>query len=811
MVENLRYMLRFRTLMVAINNIFVLFFSMKRFLILLLLTSCLLSASFLKLFASKPDAAYYTVSGHVTDAKTGEELIGASIYVKELGTGTVSNQYGFYSISLTEGNFTLGYSYVGYKTFEKTFTFQSNLNYDVELIPDASILDEVVVTAEKKNSNVSSLETGTIKLPIQSIRKIPALMGEVDVIKAIQLLPGVQSTSEGSSGYSVRGGSMDQNLILLDEATVYNASHFIGFFSVFNNDAIKDVKLYKGDIPASSGGRLASLLDVRMKDGNTKQFSGKGGIGLISSRLTLEGPVIDNNTSFLLAGRRTYADIFLPFAANEDIQDNKIHFYDLNMKVNHIFNENNRMFISAYFGRDVFENIFAGMNFGNKTITMRWNHLFSPKLFSNFSLIYSLYDYKLFTPENQPNAFEWKSNLKDHSVKADFIYYANPLTTYKFGYIATYHNLNPGLARGLGDENIFTEFRLPENFALQHGAYFQAEEKIGYRISVKYGLRLSVFQNFGEATVYNYDDNYNATDSTVYKNGEFFNTYAGLEPRLGLNYSFNDENSIKASYSRTRQYLQLAQNSTAGTPLDIWFPASPNVKPQLSDQVSLGYFRNFRNNSIETSVEAYYKKMRNTIDFKDHANLLLNPKLEGEIRVGEAQSYGLEFMINITENKFNGWISYTLSKTERNIDAINNGNAYFAPYDKPHDIAVVLNYQLTKRLLISGNWIYSTGLPTTFPTGRFEVLGEVIPVYSDRNADRFPNYHRMDLSVTLTGKDKPNKRFKSEWNLSIYNLYNRKNAWDINFVPDENNSNITYAEKTYLFPIIPALTYNFSF
>ena len=784
---------------------------MKRKLFFLALTTSLIIFSFQKLSAFSFDATSYTVSGHVTDAETGEELIGASVYVKELGTGTVSNQYGFYSISLTEGNFTLGYSYVGYKTVEKTFNFKSNLNFDVELVPDAKFIDEVVVSAERKNSNVSSLETGTIKLPIQSIRKIPALMGEVDVIKAIQLLPGVQSTSEGSSGYSVRGGSMDQNLVLLDEATVYNASHFIGFFSVFNNDAIKDVKLYKGDIPASSGGRLASLLDVRMKEGNTKQFSAKGGIGIISSRLTLEGPVLDENTSFLLAGRRTYADIFLPFASNEDIQDNKIHFYDLNMKVNHIINENNRIFISGYFGRDVFENIFAGMNFGNKTFSMRWNHLFSPKFFSNFSLIYSLYDYKLFTPEDQPSAFEWKSNLKDHSIKSDFIYYANPLTTYKFGYVLTYHNLNPGLARGLGTENLFSEYKLPENYALEHGMYFQSEEKIAYRLSIKYGLRLSIFQNFGDATVYNYDENYNSTDSTIYAKGEFFNTYAGLEPRLGLNYSFNDENSLKASYSRTRQYLQLAQNSTAGTPLDIWFPSSPNVKPQLSDQVSIGYFRNFRQNTIETSVEAYYKKMRNTIDFKDHANLLLNPKLEGELRFGEAESYGLEFMINITEKKFNGWISYTLSRTERIIEGINDGHAYFAPYDKPHDIAIVLNYQLTDRLLIGSNWIYSSGLPYTFPTGRYEILGQIVPVYSDRNSFRYPDYHRMDLSITLTGKERPGKRFNGEWNLSVYNLYNRKNAWAINFVEDENNPNVTYAEKTYLFSVIPALTYNFSF
>ena len=753
----------------------------------------------------------YTLSGHVIDSETGEELIGANVYIKELGTGSVANQYGFYSLTFEEGDYTIGYSFIGYKTQEIKIQFSGNKILNIELHKLSTEIEEVSVSAERKNENITSLEMGTVKLPIQSIRRIPALMGEVDVIKALQLLPGVQSTSEGSSGFSVRGGTIDQNLVLLDEATVYNASHLMGFFSVFNNDAIKDVKLYKGDIPASSGGRLASLLDVRMKEGNIKKLSGSGGIGTISSRLTLEGPIVKDKTSFLIAGRRTYADIFLPLLRNDDVKDSKLHFYDLNVKVNHILNENNRIFLSGYFGRDVFANPFAGMDYGNETLTFRWNHLFSQKLFSNFTFIHSLYDYKLGTPADEPNSFEWNSDLKDISAKADFSYYASPTSTLKFGLSSTYHIFNPGIAKGIGEETLFTEFKVPENFALEHGVYFQGEEKLGDRLAIKYGLRLSVFQNIGSATVYDYNADFQAVDSMVYENGEIFNTYSGLEPRLGINYTINDKNSIKASYNRTRQYIQLAQNSTAGTPLDIWFSASPNVKPQMSDQFAVGYFKNMRNNTLEGSLEAYYKHMDNTIDFRDHAMLLLNPLLEGEVRTGHSWSYGLEFMLRLSDKRFNGWISYTLSKTERQIDGINNDVPYAAPYDKPHDISLVASYLINKRLEIGLNWVYYSGLPATFPVGRYEVLGKILPVYSDRNEYRFDDYHRLDLSVTLQGKNKKNRKWQGEWNFSVYNAYNRKNTWAINFVQDEEDPYTTLAEKTYLFSVIPSVTYNFKF
>ncbi len=752
-----------------------------------------------------------TVSGYVRDAGTGEELIGANVFVKKLSSGSITNQYGYYSLTLAPGMYSLTYSYIGYTAMEKMIDLNADTILNIYLAENAEQLEEVEVSTRRKNHNITSLETGTIELPIQSIRKIPAFMGEVDVIKSIQMLPGVQAASEGTSSFSVRGGSTDQNLILLDEATVYNASHFLGFFSVFNNDAIKDVTLYKGDIPASSGGRLSSLLDVRMKEGSTKKFGGTGGLGLISSRLTLEGPIVKDKTSFLVAGRRFYADLFLPLLKNPDIRDNKLFFYDLNAKINHIINDKNRLFISGYFGRDVFENQFAGMHYGNRTLTARWNHLFSPKIFSNFTIISTYYDYFLGTPKSQPNSFEWRSNLQDYSIKADFTSYANPLTTFKFGFSSTFHQLNPGNTKSNSAESAFISFKIPDNYALEHGIYAMGEEKLGYKWSVKYGLRLSAFQNIGRATLYHFDAAYEKTDSTVYPSGKIFNTYAALEPRLGANYAIDDNNSVKFSYSRTAQYMQLAENSVAGTPLAIWFPASPNVRPQISDQVSAGYFKDFGQHTIQTSVELYYKSMHHTIDFKDHAALLLNPELEGELRTGRGWAYGAEFLIRLDKKDLNGWISYTLSRSKRQIKGINNDAAYNSPYDKPNDIAVVINYRLSNRLEMGVNWIFTSGPPYTFPVGRYEILGKVLPVYSKRNEYRFENYHRLDVSITLKGKDKPGKLWHSEWNFSVYNAYGRKNTWAINFVQDEDNPEKTYAEKTYLFSVIPAITYNFKF
>lgn len=775
------------------------------------LTRIRLVLAAIALWGSLDGFARVNVSGYVTDASTGEALIGANVAILESGKGTITNSYGYYSLSLEPGFYTLVFSYVGFDTETRPVRLGEDLTVDVELKESAQQLEEVTVVAEAANSNITSVETGSTQLPIQRIRKIPALLGEVDVIKAIQLLPGVQVTSEGSSGFSVRGGTPDQNLILLDEAPVYNASHLLGFFSVFNNDAIKDVKLYKGDIPASSGGRLASLLDIRMKEGNNRQLSATGGIGTISSRLTLEGPVFNEKVSFLLAGRRTYADIFLPFARDTAVRDNSLYFFDLNGKLNYTINENNRIFFSGYYGKDVFANDFAGMYFGNRTFTLRWNHLFSKQVFSNFTLVNSHYFYDLGTPEGQIPYFNWLSFLEDYGVKGDFTWFARPEHTFRFGFSSFLHVIRPGAIEARDQDDNITKTELASNLALESGLYFSGESRFGQRLAMRYGLRYSLFQNVGEATLFTYNDQYEVTDSTYFGKGEFFNHYQGLEPRISLNYMFNEKNSIKTSYARTRQYLQMASNSTAGTPLDIWFPASPNILPQISDQVSLGYFRNFRNNQFESSLEVYYKKMSNAIDFRDHAQLLLNPRLEGELRIGEATSYGAEFYLKYELQGFSGWISYTYSRTMRDIPEINDGNPYPAPYDKPHDLALVFSYDFSPRISVGANWIYSTGIPFTLPSGRYEILGNILPVYTGRNEYRLPDYHRLDLSFTLRGKEKPGRRWRGEWNFSVYNAYARKNIWTLNFVQDADNPDLTYAEMTYLFSIIPAITYNFRF
>ncbi|MCX6243978.1 MAG: TonB-dependent receptor [Bacteroidetes bacterium] len=784
---------------------------MKQYLFLFLLISIILIS--LPVSAQKEKPKTHTISGRVTDSQNGESLIGATIYVSEMKTGAVSDIYGNYSVTLPVGQYTVVISYIGYSTVQKTITLDKDVTLKVELSVRQENLKEVEISSERNNKNVLRPEMSTFKMDIKTIETIPALFGEVDIIKAIQLLPGVQSVSEGSSGFSVRGGAPDQNLILLDGANVYNASHMLGFFSVFNNDAIKDVKLYKGDIPPAYGGRLSSVLDIHMEEGNSKKLEINGGIGLISSRLTIEAPILKDRCSFIVSGRRTYADLYLPLSSNKALQNNKLYFYDLNAKINYKFGDKDQIFLSGYFGRDVFKNQFAGMQWGNGTGTLRWNHLFTKKLFGNFSAVYSDYRYRIdggSGSESDVTAFQWNASLKDIGVKGDFSYFANTKNTIKFGVSATYHIIDPGVAKGTGS-SVFNEISVQHNYALETGLYAGNEERLGDYFTLKYGLRFSMFQNVGPDTVFQYDANYNTSGNTAYNSGTFYHTYYGLEPRVGLLFSVNDKSSVKASYSRTNQYMQLAQNSTVGTPLDIWFPASPNVKPQISDQVALGYFRNFRRNTIETSCEVYYKWMQHVIDFKDYAVLLLNDTLEGQLRIGKAWSYGAEFLVRLNEKKLNGWVSYTYSRVFRQVAEINNGNFYPAPYDKPHNVAIVLNYRISKRFLVSANWVYSTGNPLTFPIGRAEIGGKIFPIYSDRNAYRYQAYHRLDLSMTFYSKQKPGRKFAWDLNASIYNVYNRHNTWSIEFVQDKVNPNVTSAERVYLFGIIPSVTFNFHF
>ncbi|MCL2683513.1 MAG: TonB-dependent receptor [Bacteroidales bacterium] len=766
----------------------------------------------------------FTLSGTIKDQSNGEILIGASVLVRDGKggiTGAVTNVYGFYSISLPGGEYSLTFSFIGYESQEKTISLTQNTTLSLELKPAFTTLSEVVITEQRSNQRITRNEMSVVKMNIQAIRQIPTLMGEVDVIKAIQLLPGVMATSEGGSGFSVRGGAPDQNLILLDEATVYNAAHALGFFSVFNNDAIKDVTIYKGDIPVQFGGRLSSVLDVRMNDGNTKRFEATGGIGILSSRLTVEGPIFKDQTSFLLAGRRTYFDLFLPLSNNAMARNVRLYFYDLNGKIVHRFSDKSRLYLSAYNGLDVFGirlGEYMQFDYGNTTLTARWNYLFSPKLFSNLTGVFSKYDYTT-GAEIGNMRFKWLAGLSDYGGKMDFTYFPNPKNTVRFGASSVYHVYRPGfsdfyISSGTGwfadSASVGQRMELADNHALENAIYVGNDQTIDDRFSLKYGIRLSSFSNIGRDTVYYYDDDFNVIDIVGYQKGRFFYTHWGFEPRIGATYVINEATSVKGNYSRTVQYVQLAQTSTGGNPLDMWFPANPNIKPQKADMYALGLFRNFQDNKWETSLEFYYKDIFNCIDFKDHSNVIMNTQLYGEIRQGRGKAYGMEVMIKRPSGTLNGWVSYTLSRSERTISAINDGKTYLAPFDRTHNLSIVANYRLSERHSFSANWVFYTGNAVTFPTGAAVIGGEWLPVYSDRNDSRMPNYHRLDVSYTLKSRPNPQRRWSYDWNFGLFNAYGRKNPWVINFKEDRQHDR-RFAEMTYLFGVIPSITFNFKF
>jgi len=763
------------------------------------------------------DTAYQqksiTLSGYVRDGESGETLAGVTVIDTNLKTGTSTNEYGYYSLNLPSGNWDLQLSYIGYKTMIHNGQSARNSVHDFTMDKSETQLAEVIIAAERKDENVKAPAMGMVKLDVKTIKAIPSLLGEIDVVRVLQLLPGVQATSEGSTGFSVRGGGSDQNLILLDDASVYNSGHMLGFFSIFNNDAVKNVTLYKGDIPATYGGRLSSLLDVEMKEGDQRKTGVTGSIGTISSKLTIDGPVVKDRTTFLIAGRRTYADIFLPFAKEEDLRDYKLYFWDLNLKLSHVLNDKNRLYLTAYAGKDIFKNDYSKVGFGNTTGTLRWNHIFANRLFMNFSLIYSEYNYDLGTPDSGTGSYSflWKSYISDYQPRLDFIHMINDRHKINYGISSIYHKFFPGEVSGVGNTSGSTYFKLPSSFALESGIYISDEYKVAGNLTIKYGLRLTMFQNIGPATSYEFDNNFIPVDSINYKSAKIFNTYSALEPRFAFTYLLNDLSSLKGSYSHTAQYVSLAQNSSSGTPLNIWFPSSPNVEPQLCDQFSAGYFRNIGNDMYEVSGELYYKNFRRLIDFRDHADLFLNQYLEGEIRRGRGYSYGIEILIRKNQGLFTGWLGYTYSRSFRIVPEINNGNRYPSLYDKPHTINLVTTFALTQRIVVSSTWTYATGLPLTLPTGRAILGNSIIPIYSDRNSYRMEDYHRLDLSVTLKGREKAGKKWHSELNLSVYNVYNRHNSWAINIVRDDTDPYLAYAEKTYLFAVIPALTWNIRF
>jgi len=753
-------------------------------------------------------AQNFTISGTVKDNTNGEDIIGAIISIVEMpGKGTATNAYGFYSITIPSGNYTVEYQFLGYAAERKSINLNSNQTINIELGETESLLGEVVIEGERTDHNVRSTDMGVMKLDPKSVQSVPVLFGERDIIKIFQMTPGVKSAGEGNSGFYVRGGSSDQNLILLDEAPVYNASHLLGFFSVFNSDALKDVTLYKGGMPAEYGGRASSVMDIKMKDGNSKKFGASGGIGLISSRLTLEAPIVKDKGSFMISARRTYADLFLKLSKNEDTRNTTLYFYDLNLKSNYQINEKNRVYLSGYFGRDNFG--FGdqfGFDWGNATGTVRWNHIANEKLFSNTSFIFSNYSYQ-FGFSSGGSDIKFSSSIRDINLKQDFSFFPNPNHKIKFGVNAIYHTFIPGEIKSSLDG--FLDTKLTERYALEGGVYVQDDYEINEKWSIQYGLRYSIFDYMGEGKAYTFDNEGNKLTEKSYEKGKTIKFYGGFEPRASARYQVNKSSSVKASINRAYQYLHLLSNSTSAQPTDIWVPSSNNVKPQIADQVSAGYFKNLKDNNFEISIEGYYKTLQNQIDYRNGADLFFNDEAEGQLVFGKGRTFGAEFMVRKQKGKLTGWVSYTLSRSLRTFDAINDGKEFSAKQDRIHDLAIVMMYSISEKIQLSANWIYYTGSAVTFPSGKYEINGISVPYYTERNGYRMPAYHRMDLGVVVNNKKR--KNFESSWNFSVYNLYARKNAYTITFRENEDNPNQMEAVRTALFRIVPSITYDFKF
>lgn len=774
-----------------------------------------------------------TLSGYIKSAGDGEALIGAGVFVEELKKGVTTNVYGFYSLTLPKGKYTVKFIFLGYQTQTQTLDLESNQTVNIDLAEEIRQAKEVVITGEQKEveANVKSTQMGVTKMDIKTISKIPPLLGEVDVIRSIQLLPGVSTVGEGASGFNVRGGSIDQNLILLDEAPVYNSSHLFGFFSVFNPDAVKDVKLVKGGIPAQYGGRISSLLDIRMKEGNSKKFELNGGIGLLSSRFAIEGPILKDKMSFIVAGRRTYFDLFFPLSSDEQLASTVAYFYDLTAKVNYKINEKNTVFASGYFGRDKFGFGSAfGFEWGNSTTSLRWNHVFGSKLFSNLTAFYSKYDYAL-NITSDDDGFNWKSTIENRSVKPEFTWYLNDKNTITFGGQMLYYNFLPGKTTILSNgESRINE--LNRKYAFENSLFASNDMTVSKRLSLTYGLRYSNFANVGTGTKLILGDTIAGIKRPVrdiqsVASGKILAQFGNFEPRFSAKYELTDESSIKASYNRMAQYIHLLSNTQASVPLDVWTPSTNNIKPQIGDQVALGYFHNFTwlANEFEFSTEVYYKEMQNQIDYIDGADLLLNRTLEAELLSGKGRAYGLELYLKKRKGAFTGWISYTLSRTERQVTGINNKDWYPTRFNKTHNLYLVGSYEINNKWSASANFVFSTGVPGTFPTNRIEYQGFIIPQNSEnlRNNYTLPAYHRLDISATYDPNKDSQKRWKGSWTFGIYNVYARRNPFGIYFQqtpPSDNPSRddrVTQSTNTQairfsiLGTLVPSATYNFTF
>jgi hypothetical protein len=767
----------------------------------------------------------FTLSGKITDQRSNETLIGVNIIFPELQTGTITNEYGFYSITLAKGTYNFQISYLGFNSISETITVDENKTLNYKLTESTESLDEIIITENVEKLNIRKPQMSVNSLSINTIKQMPVVFGEVDVIKSITLLPGVTNAGEGSSGFNVRGGAVDQNLILLDEATIFNSSHLFGLFSVFNPDAIKDLKLYKGGIPAKYGGRVSSVLDIYQKEGNSNAFQMSGGIGIVSSRLLVEGPLKKEKGSFLLGGRSSYAHLFFPLF---DI-NSKAYFYDLNTKLSWNINENNNIYLSGYFGRDVFEVSDSFENtYGNTVLNFRWNHLYSDQLFSNLSLIYSDYYYGLALNFVE---FDWKSGIKNFNLKYDFKHYITSNFKLEYGLNSLYLTFNPGEIMPTTETSGINPYDLIKKYAFENAIYIDAEHELSPKFAMSYGLRLSTFHRLGQKELNSYENdhavNFNeelqiyekaeAIGVNRYDRSDVIESFMNLEPRLAMAYQLNENTSIKASYNRMSQYLHLLSNTSSPTPLDVWAPSGKYIKPQLLDQVALGYFKTFKDNKYSLEVETFYKDIKNRIDYIDGANLIANDAIEQVILNGKARAYGLEVLFRKNEGRLRGWIAYTLSKSEQQTPGrtaletgINNGQWYNTPYDKTHDISITSSYDLNEKWSLSSNFIFQTGQPTTFPNGQYEYNGITIPNYELRNSSRLTTYHRLDLSANYNPNPNSTKKWKGEWVFGVYNAYGRKNAASITF-RENRDTGANEANRLALFGIIPSISYNFKF
>jgi hypothetical protein len=747
----------------------------------------------------------FTLSGTVKSAETGEALIGVYIIVKDLkNTGAASNAYGFYSLTLPGGRYVLQVQSMGFHVLVDTLLLDHNTVRNFSLATEVIKVGEVVVTGERTDRNVTSTEMSTAKIAMTDVKVMPALLGERDILKTIQLLPGVKAAGEGNTGFFARGGGIDQNLVMLDEAPIYNPSHVLGFVSVFNADAIKDVKLMTGDIPAEYGGRLSSVLDIRSNDGNMREFSGAVGIGLLAARATVQGPIVRDEGSYIVSARRTYADLFLRLSTDTTINRTGLYFYDINAKANYTLGENDRVFVAGYFGRDNFNypNV-VSFDWGNATATARWNHLFSGQFFSNTTVTFSDYSYTNGVGVTT-NQYEITSGIKDVNGKIDLQYFVSANNSVKFGINAIYHTFHPGAVTA-GPTSTVNIASLADQYALETAGYASHQTEIVPGFSLDYGVRVSAFRLLGPGHAYTYDEYGDISSKTEYPSGANIVTYTGVEPRIAMKLLLDPSSSIKAAYNRTAQYLHLLSNSTVANPSDLWVPSTSNVKPQYADQYALGYFRNFNDNEFETSVELYYKNMQNQIEYRNGADLQLNPLVEAQLVYGRGWSYGAEFLLRKHTGPVSGWLTYTLSRTMEQFPEINGGEAFPARQDQTHHVSLVVVYEYSPTWTFSAVWVYNTGAAVTFPAGNYWIDGRLVPYYTTRNGYRMPAYHRLDLSATWKLGD------HASLNFSIYNAYNRMNPYAIYFRQMKSDPTKTEAVQITLFPFIPSVTYNLTF